>query len=377
MHDCPLSPMTAVRIAWARTLVFSTRGVNDEKTYETTELLLKTDWDALLAPKDDLDTKTTKEVTETSDDKPTAPPPAQTGPPTAKPVKSSKETTEIKQVLDPNSGRLTKDERLYLRDTLAAIDGTVRMLETVRKGRDLNFSQLEKLMDIELDYVKSAEGGGTNLEGILKSFIQAVPAILLGGTTGLSIALLSNLPLVQTGALIILGTLGVYGLGIGWSWVVAQWRLSSYVQRDYRRNLYYRDWFDRVRVELDGLYESVDNLHQKSFGDFCKGGSVKEALEPFNRSLSVRPGQCKYTRRHMEMKLITAEIWPYCEATRDGGFQRCPYWAMEKGRYDLVWPGRFWWYWAHAVLFPLGHAIKPEERWLATVGKKRANTGRR
>lgn len=388
-----LPPASAVRLAWARTTVFSKK---TEAGADMLPLLLKQDWEKLWTftvptvgetVKLATESETTKEATPTPTKKtvedgfkttgtleaapvwdllsgmlakPTGQgggearePPKVSGQATVERSHKTSDETTVPSPLGKQTERTKKgdettkatpanvlalpasaDEFRYLAGALAAVDGCVRSLETIYKGRELNFKELDKLRDAALEYVKVAQGRGENLREDLRSLLQATPALVLGGLTGASIAIVAGAAILPAAALIVGSTIAVYGVSVGWTWAVTQWKLMDYVRNDFYRNIYFERYLGQVRERLTSLYREVDDLHEMIFKARFPGGSAEDTVKGLLAPLGM--GRCKYWEEHMDMQLITPDLWPWCEATMDGGGRRCPYWrAEESGEMSL------------------------------------------
>lgn len=311
-HRCPLPPASAVRLAWARTSQFSKPPSE--------------------SPKDEAeDPKKVKEARILVD-------------PFLKP--GWEDLWAVKGGTGGTRKLATSPEELrYLLNALAAVDSTVRTLETIYRGRELNFQEQETLMDAYLEYVKVAQGKGQGLSEDLRSLLHAVPALVIGSASGLSIALVAQANLLQTGLIVVASTIALFALSLGWSWASSAWKLQSFVRTDYQRNVYFDLYVNTVQDALKGLYNDVEQLHKEAFGGPCPDASGFNAVPRLLEPLKSNPGSCQYVIRHMAMGLVTAERWPLCESGSAEMVNLCPYWAVEK-RQDPQWWFRVA-YWAH------------------------------
>ncbi|NIO29516.1 MAG: hypothetical protein GTO29_13295 [Candidatus Latescibacteria bacterium] len=262
-----LPPITAVRIAWARTGAFS-NDTSSQKYASMVEASLK----------------------------------------------------DIKAEAEKN-----KTEKKYTLNAIAAIDTSLRSLEIVHKGRDLNFEDNEKL---RLAYLQSVE------ESIvfgkqLKDFLKSLPAIAIGAGGGVTLADALNLSGITLWGI---GS-GLAGIGyfayLGIASRARKKKQMLYVREDYERGRYYDKYLDQVELILNSLYLDVDRIHKNIFEDsYPTERNVADIIEDLLKG--VRRDICPYAEKHISERKITPEVWPLCETADEGAVEKCEHWEGAK-----------------------------------------------
>lgn len=259
-----LSPVSAVRMVWARTGMFS----NDEHS------------------------KISAVLTEAA-------------------LKSIKDRAEADN----------DDERRYINSAIATMDATLRSLDIIHKGRELNFEENEKLRKACLDLVKE------NLEFGKKAgdFLKLLPGMAIGGAGGITVVQYFKISDIN------LWAIGLALAAIGYIVNLAIIRLMRkrtqmlYVVQDYERGLYYDQYVTRVATTLTALYLDLDRIHKNVFGqsypvDVEVSDIIGEMLK------GVRPTFCKYVHQHIREKKIEPEFWTLCETGKEDAVKKCPCW---------------------------------------------------
>lgn len=221
-------------------------------------------------------------------------------------------------------------EQQYVSEAVATIEATLRSLDVIYKGRELNFEENQKLRDAYMETMKENIDFGTKAQDFMKSL--PTMAITGAGTAipfGNYLADLLNVPDGQMGAFIWALGLAMAGAGhLIHTGVVRAMRKRTqtlYVKQDYERNLYYDQYVGRVAVTLTSLYFDLDRVHQTVFGvpyPVATGDGTKIVEDTLR---GVRPTMCKYVHAHMADGTITPSLWAVCES---GGVPatQCRYW---------------------------------------------------
>ncbi|MCF6149430.1 MAG: hypothetical protein E3K37_12320 [Candidatus Kuenenia sp.] len=194
-----------------------------------------------------------------------------------------------------------ENEKKYIAAARASMDASLRNLEIIYKGRQLNFQENEKLRSAYLDSVNENLDFGNKTKDILKS----LPAMSIGGagsvTIGnflaekfhLSSAELWAIGLSFTGIGYIVNLLIIRGM--------RRRKQMLYVQQDYERSLYYDQYLSRVAVTLTSLYLDLDRIHKNIFGQsYPVEGEVRTIVSAMLEG--VRPTFCEYIHKHMREK---------------------------------------------------------------------------
>jgi hypothetical protein len=249
---------------------------------------------------------------------------------------SKEEQTQLsadisEQVLKSIQDQAASDpkENQYVREAVATIEASLRGLDIVYKGRQLNFEENEKLRKAFMENAKENIEFGTKARDYLKSL--PTMAITGAGTAipfGNLVASWFSVPSEYTTAFLWAFGLGAAGAGhLIYTGVIRAMRKETqmhYVQQDYERNLYYEQYVSRVSAILTSLYLDLDRIHRNVFGDPYPVSEGDAASIVADVLKGVRPTMCKYAHKHIE-KIITPALWALCESGGDPAKQ-CVHW---------------------------------------------------
>lgn len=227
----------------------------------------------------------------------------------------------LKEIKD----RAEKDEneRRYVISAISTMDASLRNLDIIYKGRQLNFNENEKLRTAYLASVNENLDFGNKT----KDFLKSLPAMSIGGAGSVTVAQYFKLSSIQLwGVGIALAGLG-YVINLVIVRAMRRGKQMLYVRQDYERDLYYNQYLTRVATTLTALYLDLDRIHKNAFGQsYPMDADVKvvvgEMLE------GVRATFCNYIHKHMNEKKITPELWSLCETGKDT--ENCPFWEGKK-----------------------------------------------
>ena len=212
-------------------------------------------------------------------------------------------------------------ERKYVNSAIATMDATLRSLDIIHKGRELNFEENEKLRKAYLDSVKE------NLEFGKKAgdFLKSLPAMVIGGAGGITVAQYFTISDINLWAIgLALASIG-YIVNLEVVRLMRKRTQMLYVAQDYERSLYYDQYVTRVATTLTSLYLDLDRIHKNVFEqsysvDVEVSNIIGEMLK------GVRPTFCKYIHKHIREKKIKPELWTLCETGKEGAVKKCPCW---------------------------------------------------
>ena len=216
-------------------------------------------------------------------------------------------------------------EQEYVDNTVAIIMAGMRTLDTVYKGRELNFAENEKLRSVALDNARE------NLEFGKKAqdFIKSLPAMTV--TTGVGVISLNQLPMFQNNNWL----LWVLGAGLaGLSYMVNLWIVRAmyvrkqrlYLKQDYERNLYFEQYVTRVSTTLTSMYLDIDRVHERVFGQPYPLEPPEDVSHIVEETLKgIRHTMCDYVHEHMREGKIVPRLWPLCE-TGGKTAEECELW---------------------------------------------------
>ena len=215
-------------------------------------------------------------------------------------------------------------EQGYILAAVTTMKSSLRSLDTVYKGRELNFKENEKLRQAYLDSVKESLDFGNKA----RDFVKSLPTMTIGAAGGITIAQALGL-----------NDLAIWGAGIGLAalgylinlWFVRIARRKTqmlYVVQDYERGLYYDQYLIRVRIILLGLYLDLERIHKRIFGENYETDTTPGANADLidNIMSGLASTFCKYTHEHMDKKVITPELWSMCESGNAEVVKRCKHW---------------------------------------------------
>ena len=212
-------------------------------------------------------------------------------------------------------------ENRYVLGAAAAIDACLRNLDTIYKGRQLNFQENDKVRKTHLDTIQDNLEFGSKARDLLKS----MPGMVIGGAGSITLAqvFLPNWPAPR------LASLGLLCAALGYlvmwaiSWWMAKEKRKLYVREDYERDLYYQQYVDRVTCTLIALYLDIDRLHRNAFAELYPAGRAAEAVVR-EMLAGVRPTFCPRIHEHMRDGAIEPKQWPVCETGDELAVNACP-----------------------------------------------------
>ena len=330
---CLLPPITAVQIVWALTGLFSKEkptqdsapSSNKDKNPGNTNI--------------DKDKKENKKAEE--DKRATA----------SKEMQLQFPTPLIAKSLEDIRSRAKCDqENLYLDRVMAAMDATLRTLNTIYKGRNLNFDENNELRTAYLESMKESIDYGSRLKDIL----TGLPTTSVGAAGGVTFAesllrdsenAISNVnaiaPVSNSASsappiqywLIVLG-FAALGFLAGWVFVWLRGRRTQrlFVRRDYERKLYFCLYLWRVHAVFASLYDDVCRIYKDVFGEPYPEEKDKQEKETIYKILEpMWPNLCDCVPRHMINGKIKPELWPLCETGNPKMIrEHCKVWKKEK-----------------------------------------------
>jgi hypothetical protein len=219
--------------------------------------------------------------------------------------------------------RAEKDqkEREYVISAIATMDASLRSLDTIYKGRELNFEENQKLRSSYLNSVKENLDFGNKA----KDFLKSLPAMTIGSAGGITVAEALGASGIQLwGIGWVLAGLG-YLVNLGIVRLMRKRTQMFYVMQDYDRGLYYDQYVTRVATTLTSLYLDLDGIHRNVFGQkYPVEAEVSDIIGDLLKG--IRPTYCKYVHKHIPEKKITPKLWSLCESGNAGAVKKCPHW---------------------------------------------------
>jgi hypothetical protein len=217
-------------------------------------------------------------------------------------------------------------EYQYIISAIATINASRRSLDTVYKGRQLNFDENETLRSA---YLEDAEAT-INFGKQAKDYIISLPAMTIGAATGLTLTqvLIERLGLDIDLAPWLIGlAAAAIGYFINYAFVYygRKKKLILYVKQDYERDLYYQHYVTRVQTILISLYQDLDRIHNNVFGQAYPIGNTHVHDLVMETLKGVKPTLCPKVHNHIRQNKITPELWPICETGVPKAVRTCPY----------------------------------------------------
>lgn len=218
--------------------------------------------------------------------------------------------SEIKELMDWAGD--DEERQAYITSAASAMDGSLRSLCIVYKGRELNFDENKKLREAYLDSVEDS----IKLEETLKGSLKTLPIPIIGTVGGVSASSylgLSGIALVGFGAFL---AIALYLVSLGAVIRRRKGKEKHYVIQDFERNLYFDDYLKRVESILLALHRRLQQIHESVFGATRPGPKGEETVRGL--LIGVKPNYCEYVNRHMrdkkKIKFIARDLWATCES---------------------------------------------------------------
>ena len=226
----------------------------------------------------------------------------------------------------------------YFRDVATATTAALRNLEIVYRGRELNFEENKVLRQAYIDSIRKRILFGQSL----KDFIAPV-----GATAGAAVGGTSLFAIYGNYLEGIIGTISWFYvasifaiIGFFSYWTISAFahrqRMHAYIQQDYERTVYYKNYLNRAYSVLDTLYKDIDDINARDYPGFVFPVTSFEgelpslfpagcaALQPRGRPdatprEAIRRLMCVYPRSSSQideclyLKRINPELWAGCE----------------------------------------------------------------
>jgi len=226
--------------------------------------------------------------------------------------------------LEDKAANSTAEEKSYVNSATITIRSSLRSLETVYKGRELNFSENEKLREANLESIKDS----LNFGNTAKDFLKSLPTMTIGAAGGVTVAkaigIDSGLALWAIG--VALAAVG-YMLNFFIVRAIRRKKQKLYVLQDYDRGLYYSQYVNRVKLILSGLFLDIESIHYRVFKENFETDITSDAI--MNQVEHILAGvngtYCKYVHKHMAENKITPELWATCESGQEDAVKSCPF----------------------------------------------------
>jgi hypothetical protein len=201
-------------------------------------------------------------------------------------------------------------EKQYLSQAYTILMASMRNVIIIYKGRQLNYSENKLIREAYLDSLKSE----LNITSQLKDLLKSLPAITIGGASGLVIA---DLKIKTSGTLNQLS----YALLFAIAGYLARYfymrftsvkKQKNFIRQDYETTIYYNHYLIRMEEVMINLYRRMEELHEDMFGQKYNDDSKKEELikKMFHE---IQPVHCPLLDQHINSRKITPDRWHMCE----------------------------------------------------------------
>lgn len=223
-----------------------------------------------------------------------------------------------------------KEDRLYIDNVRAAIDSCERNLLVILRGRNKNFDETDKIMNTQLDNIRSSSR-------VMLEFHSGLPRLFAIGEGAAGTVLVGWIlswfkivipPEVLFAAATIFAGLS-YGLYQLWlSPRNSKRALKVIIENDYRRNLYYDQYVKRSRASLKALFDQTLNIYERVYGVKydpkydCEDERIEVVKVAMGRE-ALPSMFCPKVHEHHHKKIITPDVWSTCETAE--GYKECPF----------------------------------------------------
>ncbi len=212
----------------------------------------------------------------------------------------------------------------YVSSAVTVIQATMRTLDTIYKGRELNFKENDLLRSANWDNIK----GDLQFGNSAKDFMKSLPTMTVTSSAG--VITLGQIVSWPSWALWLLG-LGLAGVGYFINLRIVKRASRSkqklLLEQDYERNMYYEQYIYRVRTSLINLYADIDRLHKKAFGKHYQLEKSEDVFRVVDGILKgAMPTMCAQVSKHMKDGRITPELWARCESGGKAA-EECEHWG--------------------------------------------------
>lgn len=231
-------------------------------------------------------------------------------------------------------------KNLYVDRVLAAMDASLRSLNTIYKGRNLNFDENTALRGAYLKSMKESIKYGFELKDLFKTLpTTTTVGVAVGGV-------LAKLSIPGDGFLPIIVISTALGFLIGWVLIrrKGQETQKLHIRQDFERKFYFCSYLRQVHKVLESLYEDVCLIYKDIYHEKYLEGKEekKEEKDTITRMLAgMMPKICECAPRHLIEKKIKPELWTICETGNMNIIkENCKVWKEEnkkKSKDEWLW----------------------------------------
>jgi hypothetical protein len=215
----------------------------------------------------------------------------------------------------------------YVKNAADEIQATMRTLDTIYKGRELNLTENDQLRQITLNNIEKDVTFGQSAQDIVKS----LPSMAIA--TGVGTISLNQLVEAFNWPGWSLWLIGLFSAGVGYLIKSAitnaglKKKQLIYIHQDCERTIYYEQYISRVKTTLLNLYFDIDRLHKRYFEQKYPLGEKEDADSVVRGMLAgAMSTLCPYALKHLNQGIINPDIWTKCE-TGVKSSEECIYWG--------------------------------------------------
>ena len=213
-------------------------------------------------------------------------------------------------------------ESQYFFRAMMLMDSSLRNLEIIYKGRELNFEENGQLRTAYLDVVANNVTFGQSANDVVKS----LPTMAFTGAAGSLVVsetfdFLTNFQV----AMVIMGFAAVgFLLNLIWVRFTQDKKLKNYIEQDYERSIYYEDYLQRTKDVLLNLYQDLNSLHRIVFSQpYATIEEENAELKGIANLINgVEPHLCPKFHKHVAQGITSYSLWPRCETGLM--YEECP-----------------------------------------------------
>jgi hypothetical protein len=201
-------------------------------------------------------------------------------------------------------------EKSYLSQAYPLLMASMRNVIIIYKGRQLNYSENKSIRETYLESVKNE----LNITNQVKEVLKSLPAITIGGVSGIVIAessLKTDENVKQLLFALIFAALG-YLARFFYARYTTKLKQLNFIRQDYEITNYYVHYLFRMEEVMLNLYHRLESLHEKIF-DQKYDGSEKSAEAVKEMFLEIHPRYCPLLSKHIYTKKVNQNRWQMCE----------------------------------------------------------------
>lgn len=217
----------------------------------------------------------------------------------------------------------SKDEKeiRYVNEVYATIESSFRNLATIINGRNKDYRDVQKIRDLQLENIKHY----TTFSLELQSSVPRLLGMTVGGSGGATIGVIltsilgERFPNFEASYLYILVAFGAaLGYIINGKYILPKSKRREQlevIKLDHDTNVYYINYLVRSKDALKSLYNRVEYIHKKVFGQNYDKDLKDETLVN-NIMIGLEPRNCEKLVSCLDRDYIDPDNWSMCETSQ-------------------------------------------------------------